>query len=276
MYKTLPSYQVSSFSNVDKASEPQEWVNYLKYVNTQESIKNYKSWFHSLLCVQNYSRILDIGCGTGEDTFAISCKLKGKSKIIGIDYSKIMVAFAQKYAQSSSRIKYVHGDVNNLKFEQKIFDLCLADRVFQHLKTPHKALQELIRVTQPGGKIAIIDPDWSTLSINNSSDLALSQRILAHQSNFIQNPSIAKELLSLFESYELQNTQIFSYTLLFYSYTVANIILSLTKAADRAEKAQLISKEDKVNWLRELNELDQEGNFTSSLGMYCIIGNKSL
>lgn len=41
-----------------------------------------------------------------------------------------------------------------------------ADRVLQHLAEPARALEELVQILQPGGKMVVADPDQNTLSIS--------------------------------------------------------------------------------------------------------------
>ncbi len=57
------------------------------------------------------------------------------------------------------------------------FDGCWADRLFQHLEAPLAALQELVRVTKPHGRVVVVDPDYST-QVMDFPDLGLRAKVL--------------------------------------------------------------------------------------------------
>ncbi len=48
-------------------------------------------------------------------------------------------------------------------------------RLFQHLSRPEPALREMVRVTRRGGRVAVLDTDWGTRSID-ALDVALERR----------------------------------------------------------------------------------------------------
>ena len=70
------------------------------------------------------------------------------------------------------------GDATSLPFPDDFFDGCWADRTFQHLADPHKALAELARVTRSGGRIVVVDPDYDT-QVVDVADQALARRSFA-------------------------------------------------------------------------------------------------
>ncbi|HEX5095581.1 MAG TPA: methyltransferase domain-containing protein, partial [Acidimicrobiia bacterium] len=55
------------------------------------------------------------------------------------------------------------ADMHALPFADRTFAAVRADRVVQHVADPHRAFDELVRVTS--GRIVVADPDQSTLSI---------------------------------------------------------------------------------------------------------------
>jgi SAM-dependent methyltransferase len=57
------------------------------------------------------------------------------------------------------------GDAHHLPFRADSFGGTRADRVFQHLADPAGALDEMIRVTAPGGRVVIVDPDQASLAL---------------------------------------------------------------------------------------------------------------
>jgi hypothetical protein len=57
-----------------------------------------------------------------------------------------------------------------------------AERLLIYLKDPAQAVCEMRRVAKPGGRLAIIEPDFSTTTIN-LPDRSVVPRALAHEAD---------------------------------------------------------------------------------------------
>lgn len=88
--------------------------------------------------------ILDAGCGEGF-TLAKLQKNKIAQHLEGIDISKDAIRLGRKMCPSLS---FRHGSIYKLPYKDNTFDLVLCCEVLEHLEDPHKALQELIRVSK--------------------------------------------------------------------------------------------------------------------------------
>jgi len=140
---------------------------YLDYLTAMNWIRKNKMLSFNIMKIEEGDVILDVGCGTGDDVIILS-KMVGKSgKVIGIDIDEKMIAQAKKKSQSISNVEFKIGNIYNLEFEDNYFDGARADRVFQHLIEPDKALSEMIRVVKPNTPIVIMDPDWESLKIDS-------------------------------------------------------------------------------------------------------------
>ncbi len=72
-------------------------------------------------------KILDLGCGVGQDAEYFS--MKGR-QVVGVDYSEEML----KLARNSSNIEFILQDMRNLEFENESFDgVWAASSLFTHL-----------------------------------------------------------------------------------------------------------------------------------------------
>lgn len=101
----------------------------------------------------NYSRVLDIGIGTGN----LACLfLPYGLEIIGIDPSpEMMKVCLRKYPE----IPVVPGDFLDIPLPSKSIDLIVSSYAFHHLTAYEKvdAVREMKRVLSPGGRIIITD-----------------------------------------------------------------------------------------------------------------------
>lgn len=106
-------------------------------------------------------KILDAGCGPG----AALVYLSQFGDVIGVDVSDEALKFARK------RGKVIKGDISELPFKDKTFDVVVCLDVLYHKWVDvQKAFSELKRVLKPGGILFIREPafDW----FKSSEDIA--------------------------------------------------------------------------------------------------------
>lgn len=102
--------------------------------------------------VRDGDAVLDIGSGTGALTMAIA-EAAPSSRITGVDPAAPYVAFAQA-RHVDRRIRFEVGDARQLRFADASFDRTLSLLVLNFIPDPAKALDEMVRVTRPGGVVA--------------------------------------------------------------------------------------------------------------------------
>ena len=134
-----------------------------------QRIEPVKNRSFELLEIQPGDVILDAGCGPGLDTTTLARRFGADVRITGIDYDPEMITAANKRAQEQGlgqQIEHRVGDITALAFEDELFDAVRCDRALQHIAQSVQAISELVRVTKPGGRLVLFDPDWTTFSID--------------------------------------------------------------------------------------------------------------
>ncbi len=106
------------------------------------------------------SRGLDAGCGIGLQVPLLADAVGPDGHITGLDLSPEFLLEAEQVAAQaglSGRVAFRQGDINNLPFEDHIFDwLWSASCAGYPAEEPVPLLQELARVVKPGGTVAIL------------------------------------------------------------------------------------------------------------------------
>lgn len=94
------------------------------------------------------SQVLDIGCGTGQ----LSLPLAGLGyQVTGVDISAAMIERAQAKVRPSQVATFLVADATRLPFAAQNFDVTVVSKLFQHVSAWQRAIEEILRVTKPGG-----------------------------------------------------------------------------------------------------------------------------
>lgn len=102
--------------------------------------------------IEDGDKVLDVGCGTGSLTFALT-RAVNVSQICAIDYSPVFVEEAIR-RNTDQRITIRQADASALPFEDRPFDAALALLVLHFVPEPGRAVAEMRRVVRPGGVVA--------------------------------------------------------------------------------------------------------------------------
>ena len=97
------------------------------------------------------TRILDLGCGSGEITDTLR---KHGFKVVGLDISESGCKYAKKCYPDCDFQVY---DGLNIPFEENSFDTVILNDVFEHVPYSHmeKLIENIIKIVEPGGIIYI-------------------------------------------------------------------------------------------------------------------------
>ena len=114
----------SDWSVVDAASDPRRLVTGLDALRAEPFFAQSKARLAALLEPARPARILDIGCGTGEDAIALP------GTAIGIERSTVMCGEARVRHRN---LALIAGDALALPISEDSVDAVRADRVLQHL-----------------------------------------------------------------------------------------------------------------------------------------------
>ncbi|MGH2587172.1 MAG: class I SAM-dependent methyltransferase [Dehalococcoidia bacterium] len=131
-------------------------------LHTPETDDELRAWtrIRGLLApVSCPSDVLDVGCGTG---FLALLFAEAGHRVTGCDLSPAMIEEARRKAAARGlKTTFVVNDAEGLNAPDQSFDLVVSRQLFWTLPHPDQALREWVRVTRPGGRVAVIDDEWT-------------------------------------------------------------------------------------------------------------------
>lgn len=103
--------------------------------------------------------VVDLGCGTG--TLALLLAGEGYA-VDALDFSPAMVRLAEAKLSGSARATVREGDAGDPGLAPASVDVVLCRHVLWALPDPALAVARWVRALRPGGRLVLVEGDWST------------------------------------------------------------------------------------------------------------------
>jgi SAM-dependent methyltransferase len=153
------------YTAVDAQPETVHLIEGMEATANWPAVIQLRGWEHDRLALKPGQSLIDVGCGIGEVALALSEDVAPGGHVVGIDASEAMLTIARaRSAGSGVDITFRTGDAAALVEPDASFDVCRSERMLQWLMEPEAAIDEMIRVVKPGGRVSLIDTDWRTFA----------------------------------------------------------------------------------------------------------------
>lgn len=120
--------------------------------------------------------MLDLGCGPGVSTFELEERLDG-AHVVGVDVAPRMLSQARR-RQGGRKLAWVRGDAAYLPFRTSSVQACTGHS-FLYLVYDRKAvLSEIKRVLEPHGKVVLMEPNATAVTLGHVLNLSRDPRHL--------------------------------------------------------------------------------------------------
>jgi ubiquinone/menaquinone biosynthesis C-methylase UbiE len=254
----------SGFQNVDRAGDFAAYLNCLTLVDSIPFFAECKRESYELLGAAPGRRILDVGCGLGEDAAALAKRVAPGGSVVGIDGSRAMIEEARKRHGGVEGLSFQVADAADLPFDDASFDACRVDRVLQHVADASPAIREMVRVLRPGGVLVAYDNDWETLTVD-ATDRLLTRRVLNAWCDRFPSGWIGRRLAPLFLEAGLRDVVASPKSLVVTDLDVADRLYLFFATIARLADAGAVGRGDADRWSDGLRTAAVEGRFFSSL-----------
>ncbi len=224
-----------------------------------------------LLNLKPGERVLDVGSGNGILVRELREIVGVTGHACGVDGSGAMVLMASRACPEAV---FLQGDATNLPVAAEMFDAVTASQVLCFVPDPDKALSQMHRVLKPGGRLVILDTDWSSL-VWNCRDQDLMDRAMALFKTPYVDPHVPRTLSRRLQAAGFEITARHTHTILnwelddqSYSRQCAGFLEAMMKGSDDFTQA------DWDAWAADQQAVAAAGEYMFSLNRYVFCATK--
>lgn len=109
--------------------------------------------------IKEKDTVIDLGSGAGNDCFVARHETGPEGKVIGIDFTPIMIQKAQTNAEKLgfNNVEFREGDIDAMPVNDNTANVLVSNCVLNLVPNKQKVISEIIRVLKPGGHFSISD-----------------------------------------------------------------------------------------------------------------------
>jgi ubiquinone/menaquinone biosynthesis C-methylase UbiE len=217
-------------------------------------------------------RVLEVGCGNGATTKLLMTHLD-PAELVGVDPAPGFIEMADEAFGREPRASFHVGDAVRTEEPESSFDLVIAHTVYSHLPDPEGALREAYRVLKPGGRLAIFDGDYATITVELFDGDPLQAAVEAIIRNMVHAPYVMRSLPALATEAGFSVTTVEPHG--YVQTTSPDYLLSLmSRSLDAAVRADEFGEVLSDGFKREAQRRVENGTFYGAILFLSVIAEK--
>jgi len=116
-------------------------------------------YFFDLAAIKEGETVLDLGSGSGTDSFIAALKTGKSGQVWGVDMTDEQLEKAERLRQEAGfeNVSFQKGYIEQLPFAGQSVDVVISNGVINLCSDKEKVFNEISRVLKPNGRLAIAD-----------------------------------------------------------------------------------------------------------------------
>lgn len=271
---TVP--HVDPYREIDAQPDPVRIMESLEQRGRTPAQARMRGRFLRFIPVCPGAAVLEVGCGSGVIVRDLAGMVGPRGRVVGVDVSRAAIEGARHLSRAhpaSKRMAFRVADGVRLPFRAGQFDVTLAVTVMLHVADPPAVVNEMARVTRPGGVVALQDQDFGAVVLEHP-DRALTARILDGVVHHLYSePHSGRRLPGLLRAAGLEDVRLLPdmyQDTTFTPYTET----FLGRRAENAVRFGIVTRDEAQRWLDGIADRLARGAFVFTMNYYGAVARK--
>jgi arsenite methyltransferase len=126
-----------------------------------ESLESFAGvgYFFDLVALRAGESVLDLGSGSGTDSFLAALQVGPSGRVAGVDMTRAQLDKAERLRERAGlgRVSFTEGHIDHLPYDDREFDAVVSNGVINLAADKGRVFTEAARVLRLGGRLAIAD-----------------------------------------------------------------------------------------------------------------------
>jgi arsenite methyltransferase len=126
-----------------------------------EAIRSFAGvgYFHDLADLRAGEHVIDLGSGSGTDSFLAAVHVGTRGRVVGVDFTTEQLAKARRLAAAAGldQVEFRNGRIETLPVDDESVDCVISNGVINLVPDKERVFGEVARVLRPGSRLAIAD-----------------------------------------------------------------------------------------------------------------------
>jgi SAM-dependent methyltransferase len=257
---------LKGFVSASHGTEFSSYISALESFDRLEQLQELKVLGHERIGIHAGARVLEVGCGFGLETLRLARLVAPGGMVAGCDLSSDFLAEARRRASAAKLdITFERARVEALPYPDQSFEIVWSERLLIYFPDVARAAAEMRRVLSTGGRVACIEPDISTSTLN-VADRSLVRRVMGNEADTnVAHGWLPGQLGGILKSAGFSDIRLATRVVVFSPELAAGYF---TQCGRSAAAKGVISDSELQDWTSEIETLASEEALFASVGYF--------
>jgi SAM-dependent methyltransferase len=257
---------LKGFVSASHGIEFSSYISALESFDQLEQLQELKALGHERTGIYAGARVLEVGCGFGLETLRLARLVAPGGFVAGCDLSSDFLAEARRRASAAMLdITFEQARVEALPYPDQSFEIVWSERLLIYVPDVARAAAEMRRVLRAGGRVACIEPDISTSTLN-VADRSLVRRVMGHEADTnVAHGWLPDQLGGILKDVGFRDVRLATRVVLFSLELAAGYF---TQCGRSAAANDVISDSELQDWTSAIETLASEHKLFASVGYF--------